>query len=168
MIWEYSLPNCKSASPQSGLAEFGVPSTLVYPISSGLIRRGVKASLTPHPIPLCWRIPIFPDRRQSSIFGTTELNFCVRNGYRWTLCVIYTNFYFENLCPKASNQLSLIKLNLLFGEPKVLKHWIRWLSTKLFYISNALHLQGLEPWTHWLRVSCSTNWAKGANLKASA
>ena len=24
-----------------------------------------------------------------------------------------------------------------------------------------VHLQGLEPWTHWLRVSCSTNWAKG-------
>ena len=26
---------------------------------------------------------------------------------------------------------------------------------------NLVHLQGLEPWTHWLRVSCSTNWAKG-------
>ena len=25
-----------------------------------------------------------------------------------------------------------------------------------------VHLQGLEPWTHWLRVNCSTNWAKGA------
>ena len=25
-----------------------------------------------------------------------------------------------------------------------------------------MHLQGLEPWTHWLRVSCSTNWARGA------
>ena len=25
-----------------------------------------------------------------------------------------------------------------------------------------MHPQGLEPWTHWLRVSCSTNWAKGA------
>ena len=24
--------------------------------------------------------------------------------------------------------------------------------------------QGLEPWTHWLRVSCSTNWAKDAYL----
>ena len=40
---------------------------------------------------VCWRIPIFPDRRQSSIFGTTELNFCVRNGNRWTLCVNHTN-----------------------------------------------------------------------------
>ena len=25
-----------------------------------------------------------------------------------------------------------------------------------------VHLRGLEPRTHWLRVSCSTNWAKGA------
>ena len=25
-----------------------------------------------------------------------------------------------------------------------------------------MHLQGFEPGTHWLRVSCSTNWAKGA------
>ena len=69
---------------------------------------------------LCWRVLIFPDRRQSSIFSTTELNFCVRNGNRWTLCVIHTNFF--------------------------------------------MHLQGFEPGTHWLRVSCSTNWAKGASL----
>ena len=27
-----------------------------------------------------------------------------------------------------------------------------------------VHLHGLEPGTHWLRVSCSTNWAKGAYL----
>ena len=25
-----------------------------------------------------------------------------------------------------------------------------------------VHPQGFEPWTHWLRVSCSTNWAKSA------
>ena len=25
-----------------------------------------------------------------------------------------------------------------------------------------VHHHGLEPWTHWLRVSCSTNWANGA------
>ena len=27
-----------------------------------------------------------------------------------------------------------------------------------------VHSQGLEPWTHWLRVSCSTNWAKSASF----
>ena len=29
--------------------------------------------------------PIFPDRRQSSIFGASELNFCVRYENRWAL-----------------------------------------------------------------------------------
>ena len=28
-----------------------------------------------------------------------------------------------------------------------------------------VHLHGFEPGTHWLRVSCSTNWAKGASVK---
>ena len=28
-----------------------------------------------------------------------------------------------------------------------------------------VHLRGLEPRTHWLRVSCSTSWAKGASAK---
>ena len=36
----------------------------------------------------------------------------------------------------------------------------------LFFLS-LVHLQGLEPRTHWLRVSCSTNWAKGAYMSAS-
>ena len=28
-----------------------------------------------------------------------------------------------------------------------------------------VHSQGFEPWTHWLRVSCSTNWAKSADAQ---
>ena len=39
----------------------------------------------------CWHLPIFPGRHQPSIFGTTELNFCVRYGNRWTLSVINNN-----------------------------------------------------------------------------
>ena len=41
---------------------------------------------------LCWHLPIFPDRHQSSIFGTIELNFRVRYGNGWTLNVINTNY----------------------------------------------------------------------------
>ena len=41
---------------------------------------------------LCWHLPIFPDRHQSSIFGTNELNFRVRHGNGWTLIVINTNY----------------------------------------------------------------------------
>ena len=50
-----------------------------------------------YPFPfLCWHWAIFPGRFQPSIFATAELNFCVRNGYRWTLCVCNTNFFFSN------------------------------------------------------------------------
>ena len=38
--------------------------------------------------------PIFPGSLPPSIFGTTELNFCVRYGNRWTLSVINTNYSF--------------------------------------------------------------------------
>ena len=39
-------------------------------------------------LPRCQHWAIFPCRFQQSIFATAELNFCVRNGNRWTLCVI--------------------------------------------------------------------------------
>ena len=42
-------------------------------------------------------LPIFPGRRQPSIVGAGELNFCVRYGNRWTLTAISTNlFNFSN------------------------------------------------------------------------
>ena len=37
------------------------------------------------------RLPIFTSRFQLTIFGTSELNFCVRNGNRWDLTVIVTD-----------------------------------------------------------------------------
>ena len=46
---------------------------------------------------LCWHLPIFPGRHQPSIFGTTELNFRVRDGNGWTLSVINTNYSFLSL-----------------------------------------------------------------------
>ena len=41
---------------------------------------------------LCWRRPIFPGGFPPSIFGTSELNFRVRNGNGWTLTVNNTNY----------------------------------------------------------------------------
>ena len=38
-------------------------------------------------------LPIFPVRLQTSIFGAGELNFCVRDGNRWTLTAINTDCY---------------------------------------------------------------------------
>ena len=55
---------------------------------------------------LCWQWAIFPVRRQTSIVASAELNFCVRNGNRWTLCGNITNFvrYSRTIC--ISNELS--------------------------------------------------------------
>ena len=122
---------------------------------------------------LCWHWPIFPGRLQPSIFGTAELNFRVRNGNGWTLCVKNTNLSKEprlltrffcvgnDLFSRAvSSQVSsaLQSLTSVFGMgtggPSALKS-----PTAL---SSLVHLRGLEPRTHWLRVSCSTSWAKGA------
>ena len=36
--------------------------------------------------------PIFPGRFQPSIFGTAELNYCVRDGNRWNLCAKDTGY----------------------------------------------------------------------------
>ena len=41
---------------------------------------------------LCWHLAIFTGRHQPTIVATTELNFCVRYGNRWTLSVIDTNY----------------------------------------------------------------------------
>ncbi len=36
-------------------------------------------------------LPIFTARHQATIVGANELNFCVRDGNRWTLAAINTN-----------------------------------------------------------------------------
>ena len=36
-------------------------------------------------------LPIFPASHPASIVGANELNFCVRDGNRWTLAAINTN-----------------------------------------------------------------------------
>ena len=59
-------------------------------------------------------LPIFPGSRPPSIVGVHELNFCVRDGNRWTLMTINTNsygwvlpiFYMSNA--EASNDLSIL------------------------------------------------------------
>ena len=50
----------------------------------------------------CWRLPIFPCRRQHSIFGADELNFRVRNGNGWTLISMDTNYLLTVFTPLIS------------------------------------------------------------------
>ena len=41
-------------------------------------------------------LPIFPASHHASIVGANELNFCVRDGNRWTLTPISTNYIYVN------------------------------------------------------------------------
>ena len=41
---------------------------------------------------IVFALPIFPGSRPPSIVGADELNFCVRDGNRWTLIAINTNY----------------------------------------------------------------------------
>ena len=54
-------------------------------------------------------LPIFPGRRQPSIFGAGELNCRVRDGNGWTLTAISTNFVGAAL-PRYLFQLVLHQL----------------------------------------------------------
>ena len=59
-------------------------------------------------------LPIFPGSRPPSIVGVHELNFCVRNGNRWTLTAINTNscgwlltiFYIKSV--STSNSIRIV------------------------------------------------------------
>ena len=101
---------------------------------------------------LCWHRPIFPVRRQTSIFGSAELNFRVRNGYGWTLCDINTNlqglpcFLFVSTVLSSRSVArqvfsALQSLTSVFGMgtggPSV-----------IFALTSLVHLQGFEPGTH--------------------
>ena len=43
------------------------------------------------------QLPIFPDRRQSSIVGAGELNFCVRYENRWDLTANVTAMVYKQI-----------------------------------------------------------------------
>ena len=49
-------------------------------------------------------LPIFPGSHPPSIVGANELNFCVRDGNRWTLTAINTNFVDTGFISFASVQ----------------------------------------------------------------
>ena len=68
-------------------------------------------------------LSIFPASRPASIVDADELNFCVRDGNRWTLIAINTN-YVDGFCPSficqsapRSNSLEIIAPFVLFVNP---------------------------------------------------
>ena len=52
-------------------------------------------------------LPIFPGSHPPSIVGVHELNFCVRDGNRWTLMTINTN-YADGLSPSLCQMTFVI------------------------------------------------------------
>ena len=50
-------------------------------------------------------LPIFPASHPASIVGADELNFCVRDGNRWTLIAINTNSFGWALHPSFMSKL---------------------------------------------------------------
>ena len=102
-------------------------------------------------------LPIFPGSHPPSIVGANELNFCVRDGNRWTLTAINTNSFSEEVFPflyKAvftdfcySPHLQLIYL----GDPYRIRTDVNGVRGRcLNHLTNGplVHLQGLEPGTH--------------------
>ena len=55
---------------------------------------------------------IFPVSHPTSIVRANELNFCVRDGNRWTLAAINTNYFFSGCTLKTEHQWFLL-CNLL-------------------------------------------------------
>ena len=111
-------------------------------------------------------LPIFPASHPASIVGADELNFCVRDGNRWTLIAINTN-YFGWVLPISIYVKTLVQvLTPLFlrfsflGDPYRIRTDVKGVrGLCLNHLTNGplVHLHGLEPGTHRLRVSCSTN-----------
>ena len=60
--------------------------TSLFTLGFSLVKERISPFLTK-----CQHWTIFPCSVPHSIFATAELNFCVRNGYRWTLCVCSTD-----------------------------------------------------------------------------
>ena len=77
-------------------------------------------------------LPIFPASHPASIFGEHELNFCVRDGNRWTLIAINTNYDVGESFPPTHCILaqanSLVKnfFSLQIDKCKALENPERW------------------------------------------
>ena len=93
-------------------------------------------------------LPIFTASHPATIVGVQVLNFCVRDGNRWTHLTINTNSYGWVL-PIFYNQSS-VELRLL-GDPYRIRTDVNGVRGRcLNHLTNGplVHLHGLEPGTH--------------------
>ena len=112
---------------------------------------------------LCRHRLIFPGRFQPSIVSTDELNYRVRDGNGWTLIAKNTDYL------NFSSRF-LFSMTLSYhGDPYEIRTRVAGVRGRSLRpldqrAISMVHHHGLEPWTPWLRVRCSTNWANGARL----
>ena len=66
----------------------------------------------------CWHRSIFPGSHPPSIFDTGELNFCVRNGNRWILTAISTNYLIKKTNAKNRRFLGKLAFHASFMFPQ--------------------------------------------------
>ena len=114
---------------------------------------------------MCRLWPIFPGRLQPSIFGTAKLNFRVRNGNGWTLCVKNTDLWTirsqktEQRLLKVRNKTQVIKIVLNFCEPKSSSP--RSISISQLNILLCVHLWPIKlvvyKWPYQLKVGGISN-----------
>ena len=101
-------------------------------------------------------LPIFPASRPASIVGADELNFCVRDGNRWTLIAINTNLFgwvLPIIYVKTLVQVLTAYLisYILLGDPYRIRTDVKGVrGLCLNHLTNGplVHLHGLEPGTH--------------------
>ena len=102
-------------------------------------------------------LPIFTASHPATIVGVHVLNFCVRDGNRWTHMTINTNSLAEEVFPflyKAVFSGFLLFAALpayLLGDPYRIRTDVNGVRGRcLNHLTNGplVHLQGLEPGTH--------------------
>ena len=84
-------PRFPSCIESGGLGHQRIGTGSVASLSSSLTTK--KASPIGETFLFVLALPIFPASHPASIVGADELNFCVRDGNRWTLIAINTNSY---------------------------------------------------------------------------
>ena len=104
---------------------------------------------------LMFALPIFTASHPATIVGANVLNFCVRDGNRWTHMTINTNSLAEELLPflyKAVSRISVIRRTaFLLGDPYRIRTDVNGVRGRcLNHLTNGplVQLQGLEPGTH--------------------
>ena len=105
----------------------------------------------------------------SKLWGRWTLEFSGNNFaayFYWQLHIHYRFSYNKSSCISPTKQKEPPTWVEVSGKWKhshkaaiIMKKALRF--RKAFLV----HHRGLEPRTHWLRVSCSTNWANGAYMR---